>query len=158
MSTEQLSERRVPGDPPAPIRLKLAGFWIAVMFLYIYVDIIGFFKPGVIEDILVGRVWEFDISQSWAVAALVLLAIPSLMVPVTFSLRAVRARVVNIVVAGLYVPVTIFNVVGETWAVYYWLPAIVETILLIAVMRVAWAWQVRAQQRVETTMAPSIKP
>ena len=157
MSTEQLSDRRVPGDPPVPVRLKLAGFWIGVMFLYIYVDIIGFYKPGVIEDILIGRVSEFDISQTWAVAALVLLAIPSLMVPVAFSLPAARARVVNIVVAGLYVPVSIFNPLGESWVLYYWLPAIVELILLIAVMRVAWGWQVRGERHVETTVAPSIK-
>ena len=43
-------------------QVKLAGLWAAVMFMYIYVDIIGFYQPGVIEDILVGKVWVFEIN------------------------------------------------------------------------------------------------
>ena len=29
-----------------PTQVKLAGLWATVMFMYIYVDIIGFFQPG----------------------------------------------------------------------------------------------------------------
>ena len=34
------------------------------MFLYIYVDYLHLYKPGVIDDILAGIVWEFNISAS----------------------------------------------------------------------------------------------
>lgn len=50
------------------------------MFLYVYVDILGFHKPGTIPDILIGRVWEFDITQEWALGALALMTVPILMV------------------------------------------------------------------------------
>ena len=33
------------------------------MFLCVYVDIIAFFKPGTIDEILVGKIWEFDVSR-----------------------------------------------------------------------------------------------
>ena len=63
-----------------PTQLKLAGLWATVMFMYIYVDIIGFFSPGVIEDILVGKVYVFDITQTWMLLCVMLMTIPSLMV------------------------------------------------------------------------------
>ena len=37
-----------------PVQAKLAAAWTSFMFLYVYVDIIAFFKPGVVDDILVG--------------------------------------------------------------------------------------------------------
>jgi len=75
-------------DVQMPVRLKLSALWATAMFLYVYVDIFGFYKPGTIEDILVGRVWEFDISQAWALGALGLMTIPSLMVALSLALPA----------------------------------------------------------------------
>ncbi len=40
------------------------------MFLYIYVDYFQLYRPGVVDDILVGVVFEFDISQpSWSLGS-----------------------------------------------------------------------------------------
>lgn len=44
-------------NPPIPVQAKLAAAWTSLMFLYAYVDILAFHKPGVVEDILVGVVW-----------------------------------------------------------------------------------------------------
>ena len=51
-------------DQPIPVRAKLAAAWTSFMFLYVYVDIIAFFRPGTIDEILVGKIWEFDVSQT----------------------------------------------------------------------------------------------
>ncbi|HEY7565305.1 MAG TPA: DUF6326 family protein [Acidimicrobiia bacterium] len=123
-----------------PVRLKLSALWATVMFLYVYVDILAFFKPGTIDDILVGRVWEFDISQGWALGAMALMTIPALMVFLSLALPAHIARWTNVVIASLYVPFSIFNTVGETWIYYYWFGAILETALLLLVIRYAWSW------------------
>ena len=56
-NTTALDEARLP------VRARLVAAWTGVMFLYAYVDIIGFFVPGKIEDILAGIVFEFDITQ-----------------------------------------------------------------------------------------------
>ena len=42
-------------DLRMPVQAKLAAAWTSFMFLYVYVDIIGFYVPGKIEDILVGE-------------------------------------------------------------------------------------------------------
>jgi len=43
-------------NPPIPVQAKLAAAWTSFMFLYVYVDILAFYKPGVVDDILVGVV------------------------------------------------------------------------------------------------------
>lgn len=139
MHTDERNPRRLE-DGPVPVRLKLMALWVSTMFLYVYVDVIAFYKPGTIDDILVGRVWEFDISQGWALGALALMTVPSLMVFLSLALPARVARWTNVVVGSLYVPVSIGNVVGETWWAFYWLGAAVEAGLLLLVVWYAWAW------------------
>ena len=59
-----------------PTQVKLAGLWATVMFMYIYVDIIGFFTPGVIADILVGKACVFEIEQTWLLTSVMLMTHP----------------------------------------------------------------------------------
>lgn len=65
-----VANRRRLKDVGVPVRLKLSAMWASVMFLYVYVDVFGFYQPGTIDGILAGRVWEFDITQGWALGAL----------------------------------------------------------------------------------------
>ena len=110
------------------------------MFLYAYVDILDFFTPGVVEDILDGKVFEFDLSQTFSVAALTLVAIPILMVVLSMTLPARANRITNLIVASVYVPVTAFNAVGGHWLYFYGLGIVLELILLALILRYAWTW------------------
>jgi hypothetical protein len=123
-----------------PVQVKLAALWASFMFLYAYVDILAFYKPGVIDDILAGKVWQLEISQTWAVGALVLMAIPILMIVGSVTLPARMNRMTNLVVASLYVVVSVANVVGEPWAYFFGLAAGLEVGVLALVLRCAWAW------------------
>ncbi|MDO3647422.1 DUF6326 family protein [Nocardia mangyaensis] len=147
-------------DQPMPVRAKLAATWTSFMFLYAYVDILNFFTPGTIEDILDGRVFEFALSQTFSTTALALMAIPILMIMLSMTLPAKVNRVANLIVASLYLPVTVFNAVGESWLYFYGLGIVLEVILLAVILRYAWTWPrtalsattpdretVRAQQR-----------
>lgn len=135
-----------------PVQAKLAAAWTSFMFLYIYVDLLGLYKPGVIDDIRAGLVWEFDISQTLLTAFLALVAIPGLMVALSVVLPARMNRGANLVVASLYLPVTIFNVVGESWTIFYGLSIGLEVLLLAFILRAAWTWPRTAQA---ATMATS---
>ena len=127
-------------DPPVPVRAKLAAAWTSMMFFYIYVDHLHLYKPGAVADILDGIVFEFDISQTFAVTSLALVGIPSVMVLLSTALPARVNRPLNLVVASLYVPVTAFNVVGESWLYFYGLGVALELALLALVLRCAWTW------------------
>jgi hypothetical protein len=127
-------------DPQVPVQAKLAAAWTSVMFLYIYVDYFHLYKPGVIDDILAGIVFEFDISQTLLTLFLTVIAIPSLMVMLSMTLPARANRTINLVVASLYIPVSIFNAVGESWTYFYGLSIGLEVLLLAFILRSAWTW------------------
>jgi len=150
MSTRQPTTAALE-DQPIPVRAKLAAAWTSFMFLYAYVDILNFFTPGVIEDILDGRVFEFDLSQTFSTTALTLVAIPALMVVLSMTLPARVNRITNLIVAALYVPVTAFNVVGGSWLFFYGLGVVLELILLALIVRFAWTWPRTAPSATMTT-------
>ena len=130
-------------NPPIPVQAKLAAAWTSFMFLYVYVDILAFYKPGVVDDILVGVVWEFDITQTWAITALTLLAIPIFMVVLSMTLPALANRITNLIVASVQVPFAAFNAVGqvgEPWMYFYVLGVALEVIVLAFILRSAWTW------------------
>jgi len=127
-------------DDPVPVRTKLASAWASLMFLYIYVDYLALYKPGVIDDILVGVVWEFQISQAFPTIALALMAIPISMIVLSTILHARASRITNLVVASLYVPVSAFNAVGESWTYFYGLGVGLELAVIALILRFAWAW------------------
>ncbi len=127
-------------DPPVSVRAKLAAAWTSFMFLYIYVDYFHLYKPGVIDDMRAGVVWEFDISQMLLTAFLTLVAIPAVMVMLSMALPARVNRATNLVVASLYVPVTAFNAAGESWTLFYGLSIGLELLLLAFILRSAWTW------------------
>ena len=74
---------------------------------------------------------------------LTLTAIPSVMVVLSAVLPARANRITNLVVGVLYVPVTVFNAVGETWewAPFYVVSIGIELALLAYILRSAWMWQ-----------------
>lgn len=127
-------------DQRIPVRAKLAATWTSFMFLYAYVDILNFFTPGVVEDVLGGKVFEFDLSQTFSTTALSLVAIPIFMVVLSMTLPARANRITNLIVASVYVPVTAFNAVGESWLYFYGLGIVLELILLTLIVRYAWTW------------------
>jgi hypothetical protein len=127
-------------DPPVPVRAKLAAAWTSMMFFYVYVDHLHLYKPGAVADILDGIVFEFDISQTFAVTSLALVGIPSVMILLSTALPARANRALNLVVASLYVPVTVFNLSGGEWLWFYGLGVGVEVLILAFILRSAWAW------------------
>ena len=145
-------------DSRLPVRAKLVAAWTSFMFLYAYVDILGFFVPGKIDDILVGVVFEFDITQTLMTTFLVLMAIPILMVVLSALLPARASRITNLVVASLQVPFAMFNAVGESWTYYYGLAVVLEVVLLAVILRVAWTWPRSAASPVITAASAHKEP
>ncbi|MEU9338873.1 DUF6326 family protein [Streptomyces sp. NPDC048290] len=127
-------------NQPIPVRAKLAAAWTSFMFLYAYVDILAFFKPGVIHDIDNGIVWEFTISQTLLTTFLTLMAIPILMIVLSMTLPARANRTTNLTVASTQIPFAAFNAAGETWTYFYGLGIALEVTLLALILRYAWTW------------------
>ena len=136
-----------------PVQAKLAAAWTSFMFLCVYVDIIAFFKPGTIDEILVGKIWQFDVSQTLLTVFLALMAIPIFMVVLSMTLPARANRITNLIVASVQVPSVAFNVVGESWTYFYGLGVALEVIVLALILRYAWTWPRTAPSATMATMA-----
>jgi hypothetical protein len=139
-----------------PVRAKLAAAWTSFMFLYIYVDYLALYKPGFVDEIRAGIVHEFDTGPTFVALALTLMAIPILMILLSTTLPARATRSVNLVVATLYIPVSIYNVAGEeSWAYsyFYGFSIGLEVVLLAFILRSAWTWPRRTASSPATPAA-----
>lgn len=127
-------------DSPVNVRVKLAAAWASFTLLYVYVDYFVLYKPGYMEGILAGKVFVFDISEGFFLFALASVSIPALMAFLSTALPATVNRWTNLVVAALYVPYSIVNIVGGEWVYFYAYGIVAEVGLLLLVIRYAWTW------------------
>ena len=121
------------------VKMKLATLWASLMFLIIYLDYFHLYMPSKMKDIQTGRVFEFDITQGFLLAAFASMTIPAMMIFLSVALPAKVNRWANIIIAAAYIPYMLFNLAGETWA-HMVFGAGVEVILLCLIIRYAWKW------------------
>lgn len=141
MKSQKVSQKALE-DIKVNVKLKLAALWASLMFLYIYVDYFGLYKPGYIEGLIAGKVWKFEISQAFLLVGLASVTIPALMIFLSVALSAKLNRWTNIIVAAVYIPFTLFNLAGEDWN-YMTFGAVVEVVLLLLIICYAWNWPKR---------------
>ena len=121
------------------LQLKLATLWAGLMFLIIYLDYFHLYMPGKVEDILKGIVFRFEITQGFVLAAFASVTIPALMIFLSVALPPKTNRLLNIIIAAVYIPFMVFNLAGEAWLHMYFAAAI-EVVLLGFIIRYAWKW------------------
>ncbi len=132
-----------------PVRARIAAAWTSFMFLYIYVDYLALYKPGMLDDILVGKVHEFEAGPTFVALALTSVSIPSVMILLSTILPARAGRTVNLVVATLFIPFSVYNAAGGSWSYsyFYGFSIGLEVLLLAFILRSAWTWPRRTASR-----------
>ena len=128
-------------DTQIDVKIVLSGLWVAMLFLFAYVDIFGFFRSDIIEGALAGEVPGpgITINQAFLAAATGFIVIPSLMVVASLLMPAKLNRRLNIGVSIFYaVSIAKFGI-GESW-IYYLLGSFFEVVLLLMAARTAWRW------------------
>jgi len=138
MTTQQTPKIELE-DIKVSVKVKLTSLWTSLMFLIIYLDYFHLYMPGSLEDIMKGRVFVFDITQGFLLAALAMVAIPALMIFLSVALPAKINRWANIIIAAINIPFILYNLVGEAW-VHMVIGAVVEVVLLLLIIHYAWKW------------------
>ena len=133
-----------------PRQLQLAAAWTSFMCLYIYVDVLGLYKPGAVAGILEGTVHTFEITQTFFAGALAASAVPIMMILLSTTLAPRANRWTNVIVATLLIPWMAFNLSGGEWLLYYGLGFALELVILLWIVRTSWRWRV-------TSAVPSLK-
>jgi hypothetical protein len=119
-----MNTSNLPGemeDIKINVKLKISALWIAMLFVFAYVDIFAFYKPGIIEGIMAGKVAIFQVNQMF----------------LFFT---------NIAVGTLYAVSILGSCIGETWA-FYIFGSILEILLLLSIVRYAWKWPKYKKER-----------
>ena len=120
-------------------RLVIASLWTAMLFIFAYVDIFGFFRADVLQAALAGKVFIFEANQIFFLLTTIYIVIPSLMVFLTLVLKANVAKWANIIISLLYIVTIVGAMIEETW-LYFLLGSALEIILLITIVIYAWKW------------------
>ncbi len=133
--TEQYQDTRVD------VKLVLSALWIAMLFVFAYIDIFGFFRADVLQAALDGNIsgTALSVDQVFFIFTLAYILLPSLMVVLSLLLTSRANRVTNIAVSLFYTATIVVSCIGETW-VYYLVGSAIEVVLLLAIARTAWKW------------------
>lgn len=133
------------GHRPIDIRFRLSALWIAMMFVFAYVDIFSLMRADVLEALLVGELSgaPFDVGQGFLLGAVLYILPASLMVYFSLTLRPVINRRVNLALAGIYAVTIALGCIGEEWT-YYLVGSAVEVALLAKMAHLAWRWPAAA--------------
>jgi hypothetical protein len=122
------------------VRLRIAALWTSLMFLFVYADLLSFFRPGELGDIMDGHMGPFSVSETSLLVAGLVVIVPALMIVVAVTVPFPSVRWLNIVVGGLYVLVSASNLIGETW-LYYLLFGALEILLAGVVVWYSVRWR-----------------
>lgn len=128
-------------NTPIDIKFRLSALWIAIMFVYAYVDIFGLMRADYLEALLVGEIVNtpLKVSQGFLVGAVIYILPASLMVYFSLTLRPAVNRWVNVIVAGVYMVTVALACIGEEWF-YFLFGSAIELVLFVMIVRLAWRW------------------
>jgi len=88
-------------DSQVDPRVKIATLWAAMLFVFLYVDLISMFRADIRADIEAGKVFAFTIGQGVLLGMTVYVLIPSVMVFLSLVLPVRVARTANVLLAAL---------------------------------------------------------
>ena len=130
-------------DAKPNVKTTLAALWIALMFLYAYADILGFYRAENVEGVLAGELGGVEITPMLLVGSAILMMVPIAMIVQSLTLRATANRWANLIVGVVYAVVLGVTVatgeVSENTA-YYVLIAAAEAAVIALILWRAWRW------------------
>ena len=131
---------KIVEDVKINTKIKLSALWIVLMFCYTYADILGFYAPGNLEELIAGEIAGIQMTQGLLLGSAVLMTIPSAMVFLSLTLKVRANRLVNIIAALVYM-----GVLGSTFLTgrnpaYYIFYVCVKAILIGLIVWHAYNW------------------
>jgi hypothetical protein len=132
---------RILEDVKINVKIKLSALWVALMFFYLYNDLFSFFKPGTVEELVGGSLEGIVFTQELLFGAALLMALPSIMIFLSLTLKAKLNRMVNIIVGIFHMVVLVgtLMVPGDLW-VFYATYMVFEAVFIILIVWHAWKW------------------
>ncbi|MEJ2209119.1 MAG: DUF6326 family protein [Anaerolineae bacterium] len=138
--TSEVKTKRVLHDVTISVKIKLAALWAALMFFYLYRDVLGFMEPGHVEDLLAGELGGVAMTEAVLLGSAALMAIPSVMVFLSLALKASVNRWVNLVLGIAHIALLAGTFFVGSITTLYTFYAIAELLLMLLIVWHAWTW------------------
>lgn len=123
------------------LRTILSTLWIFLSVNYIYCDHLGIMEPGMVKDLLTGRVGSIQVTQEFLLGAAFLLEIPFAMIILSRMLKYGVNRWTNISAAALLIVVQLGTMgMGTAPSPVYLFYSAVEIACNLAIIWLAWKW------------------
>ena len=121
-------------------RWKLSALWTTVMFFYVYADLIGFFNPKALRQIMDGNLGPFGpMTQPMMLGIAVVMSIPAIMIFLSLALKANQSRWSNIVVGVVYTLVATYTLTVPSSLAYSYFESL-EILFTGYIVWSAWKW------------------
>jgi Family of unknown function (DUF6326) len=145
--TERKENKKTFQDSPINTRAKLAGLWIAAMFCYIYADILAFYDPYLLGEILKGNMGFIGpITQGLKLGVGILMSIPAIMVVACCFAKASICRWFNIIFGVIFTLIIIATLSISTVYFYIYF-GLLEIAITSFIVWLGWKWPLEITAR-----------
>jgi hypothetical protein len=127
-------------DVKINVKVKLSALWAALMFLYTYGDIIGFYSPGNLEQLIAGEIEGIQVTEGLLIVNTITMAISSVMIFLSLVLRANANRWANLILGVFSVVVLVAATYAGGIDLRYAIQVGVEGVLIALILWHAWKW------------------
>ena len=127
-------------DMKVNLKIKLSALWVTLMFFYLYRDVLGFMEPGHVEELITGELGGVQMTSAILLGSAILMAIPSVMVFLSLTLKAPVNRWVNIILGILHLVLLGSTLCVGAISTLYIFYVIVEAVLIALIVWTAWKW------------------
>lgn len=128
---------------PVDVRIIISALWVARMLSSLHGDVVRFFQPGMIEEMIAGTT-AVEVTSELLLIMSILMAVPILMSFLSLTLKEKTNRRVNLITGIFFVAFDLaylcgtlflwsFSAVETFWAVMY-------LVFVTLVVWYAWKW------------------
>jgi len=103
-------------------------------------DVLRFFEPGIVEQILAGEVDGLPVTQGFLLSGAIIFVLPVFMVFLSLTLPNKANRWANIILAIIFFGLNLFGELPTYTNAYTTFLVIVEMVFLALIVWYAWKW------------------
>ena len=123
------------------MKVLLSTLWIFAIFNYLYADVLGFYEPGVLEELMTGSVGGIQFTQGFLLGAAILMETAIVMVLLSRVLEYRANRLANIITGVIHtLAVSGSMFVGSAPSPHYMFFGTIEIVTTLLIIWLAWKW------------------
>ena len=122
-------------------KVLLSTLWIFAVLNYLYADVMGFYKPGLIQEIMTGSVGGMEFTPLFLLIGAMLMETAIVMVLLSRILKYKWNRITNIISGIIHTLAVSASMFVGTPAMYYLFFGSIEIVTTLFIIGIAWRWK-----------------